>query len=244
MVERRSITKKIGSLEFNLLSPNEIRKMSATKVITADTYDDDGFPIPMGLMDPRLGVIEPGLRCKTCGLRVGKDKCPGHFGHIDLAMPVIHVGLVKTIRNCLRSTCRDCGRILITDKQRDESKVRSGFGKNISNWIDRDMAYPTNVLHLATECNNRNHSAAFPEGLPEWFIKLFTKEGDTVLDPFMGSGTTNIVASRMKRNSIGIEIVQEYYEMVKEKVQPVELYLLEPKTKYERHKSERGIAIR
>jgi DNA modification methylase len=101
-----------------------------------------------------------------------------------------------------------------TDKTRDESKVGSGFGKNISNWLQRDMAYPTNVLHLATECSNKNHSAAFPEGLPEWFIKLFTKEGDTVLDPFMGSGTTNAVARRMRRNSIGIEIVPEYNEMV------------------------------
>jgi len=120
MERTRSITKKIGSIEFSLLSPNEVRKMSATKVITADTYDDDGFPIAMGLMDPRLGVVEPGLRCKTCGQRVGKDKCPGHFGHIDLAMPVIHVGLIKTIRNCLRSTCRECGRILLTEKQRDD----------------------------------------------------------------------------------------------------------------------------
>ncbi|KAA0006067.1 MAG: DNA-directed RNA polymerase subunit A', partial [Thermoplasmata archaeon] len=120
MERTQSITKKIGSITFSLLSPNEIRKMSATKVITADTYDDDGFPIPMGLMDPRLGVIEPGLRCKTCGLRVGKDKCPGHFGHIDLAMPVIHVGLVKTIRDCLRATCRECGRLLLTDKQKEE----------------------------------------------------------------------------------------------------------------------------
>jgi DNA-directed RNA polymerase subunit A' len=120
MERTKSITKKIGSISFSLLSPNEIRKMSATKVITADTYDDDGFPIAMGLMDPRLGVIEPGLRCKTCGLRVGKDKCPGHFGHIDLSMPVIHVGLVKSIRDCLRSTCRECGRILLADKQRNE----------------------------------------------------------------------------------------------------------------------------
>jgi len=119
-----------------------------------------------------------------------------------------------------------------TDKERDESKVGSGFGKNISNWLNRNMAYPTNVLHLATECNNKNHSAAFPEGLPEWFIKLFTREGDTVLDPFMGSGTTIFVASRMKRNSIGIEIVPEYYEMVQNKVEPVELYLFEPKAKY------------
>lgn len=119
-----------------------------------------------------------------------------------------------------------------TDKKRDESKVGSGFGKNVSNWLTRDKAYPTNVLHLATECSNKNHSAAFPEELPEWFIKLFTREGDTVLDPFMGSGTTNIVANRLRRNSIGIEILPEYYEMVTEQLTPVELYLFEERAKY------------
>ena len=121
-----------------------------------------------------------------------------------------------------------------TDKQRDESKVGSGFGKNISNWITRDKAYPTNVLHLATECNNKNHSAAFPEGLPEWFIRLFTQTGDTVMDPFMGSGTTNIVAYRMHRNSIGIEIFPEYYEMVKSQIPSVQPCLLEAKARYEK----------
>lgn len=131
-----------------------------------------------------------------------------------------------------------------TDKIRDASKVGSGFGKNISNWIDRDKAYPTNVLHLATECNNKNHSAAFPEELPEWFIRLFTKQNDTVLDPFMGSGTTLIVANRMKRHSIGIDIVPEYYQMVKKQLKPVELYLLEPKVKYEKTKPQRRYSIR
>ena len=134
MERTNSITKKIGSIYFSLLSPNEIRKMSGTKVITADTYDDDGFPITMGLMDPRMGVIEPGLRCKTCGQRVGKDKCPGHFGHIDLAMPVIHVGHIKSIRDCLRSTCRQCGHLLLTDKQKadfiEELKNYAREGKN------------------------------------------------------------------------------------------------------------------
>ena len=112
-----------------------------------------------------------------------------------------------------------------TDKIRDNSKSGSGFGKNISNWLKRDKAYPTNVLHLATECNNKNHSATFPEALPEWFIKLFTKEHDTVLDPFMGSGTTIIVARRMRRNSIGIDISPEYHNMVKSQVQERELLL-------------------
>ncbi|MHB8261026.1 MAG: DNA-methyltransferase [Bacteroidia bacterium] len=131
-----------------------------------------------------------------------------------------------------------------TDKTRDNSKVGSGFGKNISNWLNRDKAYPTNVLHLATECNNKNHSAAFPQELPEWFIKLFTKENDTVLDPFMGSGTTLSVANRMNRNSIGIEIIPEYYEMVKNQLKPVELFLLEPKIRYEKTKPKRRLALR
>jgi len=131
-----------------------------------------------------------------------------------------------------------------TDKIRDISKVGSGFGKNISNWLGRDMAYPTNVLHLATECNNKNHSAAFPEGLPEWFIKLFTKPGDLVLDPFMGSGTTNIVAQKMYRNSIGIEIIPEYYEKVKKEIQPTQYVLFDPNSNYAKIKSKRRYAIR
>ena len=105
-----------------------------------------------------------------------------------------------------------------TDLVRDESKVGSGFGKRIANWIDRDSAYPTNVLHLATECGNKEHSAAFPEALPEWFIKLFTGEGDWVLDPFVGSGTTSAVAHRLNRHSIGIELLDDYYQRACERV--------------------------
>jgi site-specific DNA-methyltransferase (adenine-specific)/site-specific DNA-methyltransferase (cytosine-N4-specific) len=113
-----------------------------------------------------------------------------------------------------------------TDKIRDNAKNGSGFGKNVSNWVGKETVYPTNVIHLATECSNKNHSAAFPESLPEWFIKLFTQEGDTVLDSFAGSGTTLIVAEKLKRNSIGIEIVPEYYEMIKEQITPISYLLL------------------
>lgn len=131
-----------------------------------------------------------------------------------------------------------------TDKIRDNAKNGSGFGKNVSNWLNRQMVYPTNVLHLATECNNKNHSAVFPDELPEWFINLFTKEKDTVLDPFMGSGTTIFVAKRMLRNSIGIEILPEYYEMVKSEIEPLAYYLCEPKVKYEKIKPARCNQIR
>jgi len=125
-----------------------------------------------------------------------------------------------------------------TDKVRDNSRVGSGFGKRVANWLDRDKVYPTNVLHMSTECNNKNHSAVFPEALPEWFIKLFTKEGDWVLDPFMGSGTAISVAQKMGRNSVGIEILPEYYEHARNRIKPVEYYLLEEKGIYETNKSE------
>lgn len=118
------------------------------------------------------------------------------------------------------------------DKIRDNSKVGSGFGKNISHWLERDRAYPTNVLHLATECGNKNHSAAFPESLPEWFIKLFTQEYDTVLDPFMGSGTTIFVANRMNRHAIGIDIVDEYCKKVQKKINEQEMMLFEGEVNY------------
>lgn len=104
-----------------------------------------------------------------------------------------------------------------TDKVRDESKVGSGFGKNVSNWLGRSTVYPTNVIHMATECSNRNHSATFPVELPAWFIKLFTKPGNIVLDPFMGSGTTALAAIQSGRNFVGIDISKEYVELARKR---------------------------
>ena len=109
-----------------------------------------------------------------------------------------------------------------TDQKRDESKAESGFGKNVSNWVGRDKVYPTNVIHLATECSNRNHSAAFPENLPTWFIKLFTQADDRVLDPFIGSGTTAVAAKRLKRNYIGIDTDAEYCRQARKRVLKVQ----------------------
>jgi len=106
-----------------------------------------------------------------------------------------------------------------TDKRRDESRVGSGFGKNISNWIGKETAYPTNVLHMATECANRGHSAAFPIQLPEWFIKLFTEKEDLVLDPFMGSGTTAVAAVNLGRHYLGCELSSDYIEQAYERIQ-------------------------
>jgi len=128
------------------------------------------------------------------------------------------------------------------DVVRFDSQVRSGFGKNIANWLKRDLAYPTNVLHMATECGNRNHSAAFPGALPEWFIKLFTDEGDWVLDPFAGSGTTLQAALSLACNSVGIDTRAEYCDAARAKVSGVQLELLnEPPRRARR--SDRNLSL-
>ncbi len=112
-----------------------------------------------------------------------------------------------------------------TDLVRDESKVGSGFGKNVSNWVGRSMVYPNNVIHMATECYNRNHSAAFPVDLPKWFIRLFTQPGDVVLDPFMGSGTTAVAALQLARNFVGVELSPDNVETAQIRVSDTQMGL-------------------
>lgn len=129
------------------------------------------------------------------------------------------------------------------DVVRFDSQVGSGFGKNIANWVGRDKAYPTNVLHLATECGNKSHSAAFPQELPEWFIKLFSDEGDWVLDPFLGSGTTCKAAHDLRRNSVGIDTVRQYCEMAGIEVLENDFQLLEKGPKYGKNNGKRNNKI-
>lgn len=106
----------------------------------------------------------------------------------------------------------------VEDHSRSSSGTGSSFGKDISNWVGRELVFPSNVLHLPTECGNKGHSAAFPESIPDWFIRLFSQKGDTVLDPFMGSGTTVVVANRLGRHSIGIDILEENRELTRERL--------------------------
>ena len=121
------IIKKIKQINFGLMSPEQIRKLSVVKIQTPDTYDEDGYPIENGLMDPHLGVIDPSLKCRTCGYRGGD--CEGHFGSIDLARPVVHVGFGDVIHKILRSTCNECGRILLDDVEIEEFKQKIDFCK-------------------------------------------------------------------------------------------------------------------
>jgi DNA-directed RNA polymerase subunit A' len=111
------VHKKVDSILFGMLSPKMVKQMSSAKIVTPELYDKEGYPVDGGLMDIRLGVIDPGLKCKTCGYKL--KECPGHFGYIELARPVLHINYVEVILNILRSTCRECGRVLIPEKKID-----------------------------------------------------------------------------------------------------------------------------
>jgi DNA-directed RNA polymerase subunit A' len=120
-MSEESIHKVVDEISFGLISPQELRKQSVVEIQTPDTYDEDGAPITAGLMDGRLGTLEPRQRCKTCGNTA--IRCPGHFGHIELAVPIVHIEFTKIIHELLKATCRNCGRILLSDEK--AKKVQS-----------------------------------------------------------------------------------------------------------------------
>ncbi|MFH1590013.1 MAG: DNA-directed RNA polymerase subunit A' [archaeon] len=119
--------KKVSKITFGMMSPKFIKDMASAKIVTPELYDKEGYPVDGGLMDVRLGVIDPGLKCKTCGSKL--KECIGHFGYIEIARPVIHIKFIKEILDLLRCTCRSCGRILIPD---DKMKSHIGILDSIS----------------------------------------------------------------------------------------------------------------
>ena len=115
----QQIKKSVKELSFSLLSPEKIKKLSVAKIVTPELYDIDGYPVDGGLMDLRLGAVDPGVRCRTCGGRL--KECLGHPGSIDLARSVIHLKYVPVIELCLRAFCNSCGKLMISEKELEKN---------------------------------------------------------------------------------------------------------------------------
>ena len=181
--------KFIDGIKFGILSPNEIRRMSVAEVLMADTYDEDGMPIANGLMDGRFGTLEPRQRCKTCGNTAAR--CPGHFGHIELAAPTVHPSFAKLIYKLLRVTCRNCGRVLLTNDRINESK----------GLIEREtklLGTPSETLFKAIELKAKNTTCPHCGGAQSKIS--FAKP--TVFQETMGSGGANRLTPSMIRERL------------------------------------------
>jgi DNA-directed RNA polymerase subunit A' len=149
------VHKQVKSLIFGVLSPKMLKKMASAKIVTPELYDKEGYPVDGGLMDTRLGVIDPGLRCRTCGSKL--KECIGHFGYIELARPVIHVKFVPVVLSMLRGTCNDCGRVLIPEEKIDKAKqILERIEKEGGELRERRQAIKTIITSLksGTKCSH------------------------------------------------------------------------------------------
>ncbi|RLG89548.1 MAG: DNA-directed RNA polymerase subunit A' [Thermoprotei archaeon] len=180
-------SKIIKAIKFGILSPDEIRKISVTAIVTAETYSEDGTPIEGSIMDPKLGVIEPGKRCPICGNTMGN--CPGHFGHIELALPVVHPEFAKHIYDLLRATCRHCGRIRIP--QEDIIRYRRYLESLKKRWpmlATRFSEYIKRKAMKATmcpHCGEKQYRVKFEKPATFYEILEERKEGMIKLNPVM-----------------------------------------------------------
>ena len=175
--QRDYVYKKVNNLVFGVASPQLIRKMATAKVVTPELYDKEGYPVDGGLMDIRLGVIDPGLRCKTCGSKL--KECNGHFGYIELARPVMHISFVAVVLNLLRCTCKECAKILIPPEKinlakKQLDKVEKEEGLNARRYAIRDILAKLKTINKCPYCKARQQKVTIekPTGFMENEKKL------------------------------------------------------------------------
>src|SRR4030066_1948834 len=193
MSQEELIHKIVDEISFGLISPKDLRKQSVVEIQTPDTYDEDGAPITAGLMDGRLGTLEPRQRCKTCGNTA--IRCPGHFGHIELAVPIIHIEFTKIIYDLLRAACRNCGRILLPDDIIEKARTRVQKTKQLLGLVP-DEVYK--AIMQETKRKQCPHCAAGQYKItfekPTKFSEQIPESGSEPLTPSM-------VRERMERIS-------------------------------------------
>ena len=160
-MKMENVYKKIDYIQFAILSPKEIKKMSSVKIVTPELYDKEGYPVDGGLMDVRLGVIDPGLKCKVCNEKL--KKCMGHFGYIELARPIIHIKFANNILSTIRSVCRECNRILLDEKKLQEylEAINQAKQKGMLSRrrrISREILLITRNVKKCPHCNGKQYS--------------------------------------------------------------------------------------
>ena len=168
------MTSRISDITFGIISPQMIKSLARVRVVSSDLYDADGYPVEGGVMDPRLGVIDPGLHCRTCGGGIGD--CMGHFGYLELAKPVIHVLYTKTIYNLLKLTCRKCSRILTVAPEGSEEKKRRKSEKTVPSRCPHCKSQQKKITFVKPYTYYEDKDEMNPEQIRERFEKISEKD--------------------------------------------------------------------
>ena len=174
--------KNLGAIKFSVWSPVEIRKFSVAEITAPETYDEDGMPVQGGLMDNRLGTLEPGQKCITCGNT--SAKCPGHFGHIELAEPVLHIAFVDDIHKLLLTTCRSCNRIKLENEElasyREIRNAKASYAVITLDNIKDDIIEKSKKIKICPHCQAEQYDLIFTK--PTIFVEK-TEAGENRLLP-------------------------------------------------------------
>jgi DNA-directed RNA polymerase subunit A' len=175
--------KTIKEIGFSVFSPSEIRKYSVVEITAPETYDEDGMAVQGGLMDNRLGTLEPGQKCGTCGNTA--TRCPGHFGHVELSEPVLHIAFVNNIYKLLLATCRACGRIGLSEedlsKYREKLNSSQGFNPTLKEDISKEIILKARKNKVCPHCGKAQYEIEFTK--PTIFHEIPEEGGATRLLP-------------------------------------------------------------
>lgn len=175
--------KAVGGIVFSVFSPSDIRKYSVAEITAPETYDEDGMPVLGGLMDGRLGTLEPGQKCGTCGNTA--TRCPGHFSHIELAESVLHIAFVDDIKKLLTSTCRACGRLLLPQEELNIDKEKLGnksdFTPNLKVSVAKEILAKAKKTKVCPHCGKVQYEIELTN--PSMFHEITEGGGATRLLP-------------------------------------------------------------
>ena len=174
--------KLLGGIKFSIWSPVEVRKFSVAEVTAPETYDEDGMPVQGGLMDNRLGTLEPGQKCATCGNT--SARCPGHFGHIELAEPVLHIAFIDDIHKLLLITCRSCNKIKLHPEELAKYKnirdAKAAYAVITLENIKEEIIEKAKKVKVCPHCEKEQYDLIFTK--PTIFVEK-TEAGENRLLP-------------------------------------------------------------
>ncbi|CAM6128982.1 unnamed protein product [Calypogeia fissa] len=207
---------RVKTVQFGVLGPDEIRQMSVVKIESSETYDR-GKPRMGGLSDPRLGTIDRHVKCETCSGSMAE--CPGHFGHLELAKPMFHIGFLKTVLAILRCVCYNCSRVLA-----DEDDHRFKQAKKVRN--------PKHRLKKVLECCKSKQKC---EGGDQ--IEEDTKEEAEKKKRHGGCG-----AQQPKISIDGMKIVAEF-KATRKRADEQDQYMPEPVERKQQLSAEKVLSI-
>jgi DNA-directed RNA polymerase II subunit RPB1 len=185
-------------VQFSIFSPEEIERNSVVEITTHTPYEGNEPKIG-GLFDPRMGVLENGKVCRTCGQT--NHKCPGHFGHYRLTRPLYYIQFHPMIMAVLKCICIRCSKLRIDKDLHQDLLNRKGEAR----WKE--------VLGLAgniKRCGQENE-----DGCGALLPSKFTREGiASIIAHYKEKDSENKDKEKERKQPLEVEYVHRLFSRI------------------------------